>query len=107
MMSAPSAIIARARDSAWSGAMNSPPSEKESGVTLSTPITAGIGRSSSVRSASSPAGATDGEGEAFMRPALRGRGEGVKTGGGATHATLISVTLKCRSAAQASKDDGS
>src|SRR4051794_34744611 len=53
--------------------MNSPPSENESGVTLSTPITAGIGRPRSVRSTSGPAepaAATDGEGEAFMRQAL-------------------------------------
>ncbi|GLR99414.1 hypothetical protein ACVME5_004988 [Bradyrhizobium liaoningense] len=50
---------------------------------LSTPITAGSGRSSSVRSASGPAepaGGTEGESEAFMRPALRGRAGGVKTG---------------------------
>src|SRR3954452_9423730 len=73
MMSTPASIIARARASACSGAMNSPPSENESGVTLSTPITAGIGRSSSLRSTSGPtepAAGTDGEGEAFMRPAL-------------------------------------
>ena len=41
-MSAPSAIMRRACASALSGAINCPPSEKESGVTLSTPITAGV-----------------------------------------------------------------
>src|SRR3954471_7376659 len=83
MMSTPASIIARARASACSGAMNSPPSENESGVTLSTPMTAGIGRSSSVRSTSSPtepAAGTDGEGEAFMRPALAVGEGGFKAG---------------------------
>src|SRR6476646_1867157 len=47
MMSAPSAIIRRACASARSGAMNWPPSENESGVTLRTPITAGDGRDKS------------------------------------------------------------
>ena len=50
MMSAPSAIMRRACASARSGAMNCPPSEKESGVTFRTPITAGYGRDSSARS---------------------------------------------------------
>ena len=40
--SAPSAIMARARTSAASSARYLPPSEKESGVTFSTPITRGI-----------------------------------------------------------------
>jgi hypothetical protein len=66
--------------------MNWPPSEKESGVMLSTPITAGIGRSSSFRNVSAPAepaDGTDGEGEAFMRLALAvGEGE-FKAGRGA------------------------
>src|SRR3974390_3012264 len=44
IMSAPSAIIRRACASARSRAMNWPPSENESGVTLRTPITAGDGR---------------------------------------------------------------
>src|ERR1700754_4516182 len=43
MMSAPSGTRRLACASACSGARCSPPSEKESGVTLSTPITAGTG----------------------------------------------------------------
>src|SRR5690242_17281972 len=39
MMSAPSSRIAQARASAMAGAVHSPASENESGVTLSTPIT--------------------------------------------------------------------
>jgi hypothetical protein len=50
MMSAPSAIMRRACASARSGAMNCPPSENESGVILSTPITAGVGRDVNARS---------------------------------------------------------
>src|ERR1700744_2997405 len=42
-MSAPSATSRLACASACSGARYLPPSEKESGVTLSTPITAGTG----------------------------------------------------------------
>src|ERR1700749_1516298 len=43
MMSAPSAIMRFACANARSGVMNCPPSENESGVMLSTPITAGDG----------------------------------------------------------------
>src|SRR5262245_17143578 len=56
MMSAPSAIMRRACASALSGAMKAPPSEKESGVMLSTPITAGQGRASSAGRSRRPAG---------------------------------------------------
>ena len=49
-MSAPSATMRVACVSALSGVVNCPPSEKESGVTLSTPITAGVGRDSSADS---------------------------------------------------------
>src|SRR6476469_2891567 len=95
MRSPPASIIARARASACSGAMNSPPSENESGVTLSTPITAGIGRSSSLRSTSGPtepAAGTDGEGEAFMRPALAVGEGGFKAGlRGSRHAARLRV----------------
>src|SRR5258706_10553467 len=56
MMSAPSATIFRACASARSGAVNWPPSEKESGVTFRTPITAGYDRDSSAASTESPFG---------------------------------------------------
>src|SRR5689334_16215148 len=50
MMSAPSATRRCACAKALSGARNFPPSENESGVTFSTPITAAVGRDSSPRS---------------------------------------------------------
>ena len=56
MMSAPSETILRACASARSGAVNWPPSEKESGVTFRTPITAGYGFDSSADSTESPVG---------------------------------------------------
>src|ERR1700760_2383808 len=62
MMSAPSAIMRLACANARSGAMNCPPSENESGVTFSTPITAGIGRDKRSRSREGPAAAAAGAG---------------------------------------------
>jgi hypothetical protein len=64
--------------SARSGAANCPPSEKESGVILRTPITAGQGRDKSAGHAGrSAAGAVLDE-VAIMPVALRGRRRGVK-----------------------------
>src|ERR1700756_1934472 len=56
MMSAPSAISRLACASACSGARNCPPSEKESGVTFKTPMTAGVGPDTSACSAGWRAG---------------------------------------------------
>src|ERR1700730_2879555 len=60
MMSAPSAIMRLACASARSGARNWPPSENESGVIFSTPITAGYGPDKRAGHARRPAEAAAG-----------------------------------------------
>src|SRR5258705_10121202 len=68
-ISAPSATIRLAWSSAAAGSRNRPPSEKESGVTLSTPITSG--RPSASSRVSGWRGATGaGAGVSTVRPRL-------------------------------------